>query len=78
MGTSFSRVWRALSTKGSFSEDFVIFLLRLVLMRFTNREGGRKVTPSLSLLDFRMRSGHRDRALGVQSLLPGTCMSLKS
>ena len=67
-----------LSTKGSFSKDFMIFSLRLVSIRFTNREGGRRVTPSLSLLIFGMRSDQRDRALGVQSLLPGTCMSLRS
>ena len=42
-------------------------------MRFTNREWGRRVTPSLSLLIFGIRSGHRDSASGAQSLLPGTC-----
>ena len=54
-----------LSTKGSFSEDFVIFLLRSVSMRFTNREGGRRVTPLLLLSVFGMRSGHWDRASGA-------------
>ena len=78
MGTSPSRAWRALSTKGSFSNDFAIFLLRSVSMRFTNREWGRRVTPSLSLSIFGIESGHQDNASGAQSLLPGTCISLRS
>ena len=78
MGTSPLRAWRALSTKGSFSEDLTIFSLRSVSMRFTNREWGRRVTPSLSLSIFGIRSGHRDGVSGAQSLLPGTCMSLRS
>ena len=53
-----------LSTKGSFSEDFTIFLLRSALIRFMNREWGRRVTPSLSLSIFGIRSGHRDEASG--------------
>ena len=57
MGTTPSRAWRVLSTKGSFSEDFVIFLMSSVSMSFTNKEGGRRVTPSLLLSVFRMRSG---------------------
>ena len=55
----------------------MVFSLRSVSMRFTNREGGRRVTPSLSLSIFGMRLGCQDRASGVQSLLPGTCMSLR-
>ena len=78
MGTSPSRAWRALSTRGSFSEDFTIFSLRSVSMRFTNREWGRRVTPSLSLSIFGIRSGRQDNASGAQSLLPEMCMSLRS
>ena len=78
MRTSPSRAWRALSTKGSFSKDFTIFSLRSVSMRFMNRECGRRVTPSLSLSIFGIRSGCQDKASGVQSLLPGMCMSLRS
>ena len=59
MGTSPLRAWRALSTKGSFSEDFAIFCyVSSVSMRFTNREWGRRVTPLLSLSVFGIRSGH--------------------
>ena len=57
---------------------FAIFSLRSVLMSFMNREWGRRVTPSLSLSIFGIRSGHRDNASGAQSLLPGTYMSLRS
>ena len=46
-------------------------------MRLMNREGGRRVIPSLSLSIFGMRSGHQDRASGTHSLLPGMCMSLR-
>ena len=60
-----------LSTKGSFLEDFVIFLSSSMSMRLTNK-GGRRVTSSLSLSTLGIRSGWRDRASGVHSLLPGT------
>ena len=63
---------------GSFSEDFAILSATAVLMMLMNRDLGRRVTWSLSLVFLLMRSGLLDRASGLASSFPGTWTSFRS
>ena len=58
--------------RGSSAELDWIWSERAVLMMQTNREGGRRVTPSLSRSEEGRRSGRRESASGPARSLPGT------
>ena len=51
---------------------------RAVSMMLTKREGGSKVTPSLSASSGGRRSGRRERASGPANSFPGTWIILRS
>ena len=69
---------RAVRTRGSFSEESLIFSSSAWSMMLKNRFSGSKVVCLLSWSSFRIRSGHRDKALGPANSFPGTWINLRS
>jgi len=57
--------------RGSSAEDDWIFSVRAVSIIWTKRDGGSKVTPSLSRSEVGRRSGRRDKASGPVSSFLG-------
>ena len=56
---------------GFFFVDFAIFWLSSISTSLVNNVWGRRVTPSLSVSSFKMKSGLHDHASGAESCFPG-------
>ena len=70
--------WSVFRMTGSFSEDLMTLLAMAKLIMLTNSDLERRVTWSLSLLSFGMKSGLLDRASGPASSFPRTWINFKS
>jgi hypothetical protein len=74
------RAWRAFCTRASLPDAEVIISQRVISITRTKREGGSKVTASLSTVDWVVNlSGQQNKASGpARSLLPGMWETLRS